>query len=238
VFHLEVDGKNVTGSLSVPDTKNWNTYTSVTKTGISLTAGQHTMRLVFEKAGKTGYVGNFNLLRFTKTTTTPAAPAPTTSPFKTINLAAGTATTIQAEDFDNGANGLAYKDVTSANEGKQYRSTSVDIEKSADTGGGYDVGFLKGGEWLDYTVNVTKAGTFNLDARIASAYAGGAFHLEIDGKNVTGTLNFTNTGNFQKWTTLRKTGIAMTAGKHVIKLVINTTGGHPYAGNINWIKFS
>ena len=46
------------------------------------------------------------------------------------------------------------------------------------------------------------------------------------------------TGTFQKWTTLRKTGIAMTAGKHVIKLVINSTGGHPFAGNVNWIKFS
>jgi len=239
-FHLEVDGKNVTGSLAVPDTKNWNTYTSVTKTGVALTAGQHTMRLVFESNGKLGYVGNFNLLRFIKSGSTPvaAAPAPTTSAFKTINLAAGTVATIQAEDFDNGANGVAYKDSTSANQGGQYRSTAVDLEKSADSGGGYDVGYLTAGEWLDYTVNVTKAGTFNMDARIASAYSGGTFHLEIDGKNVTGTLSFTNTGNFQKWTTLRKTGIAITAGKHTIKLVINSTGGHPFAGNVNWIKFS
>jgi hypothetical protein len=42
-------------------------------------------------------------------------------------------------------------------------------------------------------VNVTKAATFNIDARVASAF-GGAFHLEVDGKNVTGTLKFTNTG--------------------------------------------
>lgn len=242
-FHLEVDGKNVTGSLAVPDTKNWNNYTTVTKTGVALTAGQHTMRLVFETNGKTGYVGNFNSLKFTKTssagTSTPAAvQVPNTSAYKNINIAAGTTTTIQAEDFDNGAAGVAYRDATSANEGKQYRNTGVDLEKSADSGGGYDVGYMKAGEWLDYTVNVTKAGTFNFDARIAAAYTGGAFHLEIDGKNVTGTLHFTNTGNFQKWTTIRKSGIAITAGKHVIRLVVDSTGGHPFAGNVNWMKFS
>lgn len=236
-FHLEVDGKNVTGTLAVPDTKNWNTYTSVTKTGISLTAGQHTMRLVFDKNGKTGYVGNFNLMRFVKSgsTATPAAASPA---FKTVNLSAGTYVAVQAEDFDNGANGVAYKDSTTANQGGQYRNTSVDIEKSADSGGGYDVGYMTAGEWLDYTVNVAKAGTFNVDFRIASAYTGGKFHLEIDGKNVTGSLAFTNTGNFQKWTTLRKSGVAITAGQHTIKLVVETTGGHPFAGNVNWMQFS
>ena len=239
-FHLEVDGKNVTGTLNVTDTKNWNRYTSVIKTGVSLSAGQHTMRLVFDKNGKTGYVGNFNLIRFVKTgaTATPA-PAPAASAaYKAFNLSAGTATTIQAEDFDNGANGVAYKDTSSANEGRQYRGTGVDIEKTTDSGGGFDVGYLKQGEWLDYTVNVAKAGAFNFDARIASAFTGGAFHLEIDGKNVTGTLHFTNTGNFQKWTTLRKTGLAISAGKHTIKLVVDSTGGHKFAGNVNWIKFS
>lgn len=240
-FHLEVDGKNVTGSLAVTDTKSWTSYTSVIRKGVALTAGQHTMRLVFETNGKTGYVGNFNLIRFTKAaaTSSPAAvTAPPSPAYKAVNLSAGTYVAIQAEDFDNGANGVAYKDSTSANQGGQYRSTSVDIEKTSDSKGGYDVGYLTQGEWLDYTVNVAKGGTFNVDARIASAYTGGKFHLEVDGKNVTGSLSFVNTGNFQKWTTLRKSGVAISAGKHTIRLVIETTGGHPFAGNVNWIQFS
>jgi hypothetical protein len=242
-FHLEVDGKNVTGTLGVPDTKNWNTYSSVTKTGISLSAGQHTMRLVFDKNGKTGYVGNFNLMRFVKSGSTPvtapaSAPATATAAFKNVNLTKGSYVGVNAEDFDNGANGVAYKDSTSANQGGQYRNTSVDLEKCADSRGGYDVGYMTQGEWLDYTVNVAKAGTFNVDFRIASAYTGGKFHLEVDGKNVTGSLSFTNTGNFQKWTTLRKGGVAIAAGKHTLKFVVESTGGHPFAGNLNWIQFS
>jgi len=244
LFHLEVDGKNVTGTLAVSNTKNWNAYASVLKNGVSLAAGKHTVRLVFDRNGSSGFVGNFNSIKFTKTgvsrsVPTPApTPKPATTPYKTFNVAAGTATTIQAEDFDNGANGVAYRDSTAANEGKQYRNTAVDIEKTTDSGGGYDVGYLTAGEWMNYTVNVTKAGTFNLDTRLAAAYSGGAFHVEIDGKNVTGKMLFTNTGGFQKWTTLRKSGIKLAAGKHTIKIVIDSTGGHKFAGNLNWIKLS
>jgi hypothetical protein len=237
-FHLEVDGKNVTGTINAPNTKNWNAYGSVLSKAIGLSAGKHTLRLVFDRNGASGYVGNFNQMKFTKVgNTSTSAPAAST-PYKTFNLAAGTATTIQAEDFDNGAAGVAYKDQTVANDGKQYRNTQVDIEKSADSGGGYNVGYMKQQEWLNYTVNVTKAGRFNIDTRIASLYNNSAFHVEVDGRNVTGSVKFANTGSFQKWTTIRKSGISLTAGKHVVKLVIDSTGGHKFAGNVNWIKFS
>jgi hypothetical protein len=147
-------------------------------------------------------------------------------------VAAGTTTTIQAEDFDNGG----FKDATSANEGKVYRNTAVDLQTTTDTGGGYNVGWTKAGEWLAYTVNVTKGGTFNVDTRIASAYSGATFHIEVDGKSVSGTMQFTNTGNFQKWATVRKAGVQLSAGRHVVKVVVDSTGGKTYAGNINWIK--
>src|SRR6202040_61058 len=35
--------------------------------------------------------------------------------------------TIQAEDFDNGGEGLAYHDTTAGNAGRAYRTTDVDI---------------------------------------------------------------------------------------------------------------
>ncbi|HEY7119607.1 MAG TPA: carbohydrate-binding protein [Tepidisphaeraceae bacterium] len=243
-FHLEVDGKNVSGTLGVPDTKNWNTYASVQVKGINLTGGKHTMRLVFDKNGRSGYVGNFNLMRFARvgSTSTPQAPSSSggstkATPYKSVNLTQGKTATIQAEDFDNGANGVAYKDWSSNNEGKQYRTnTGVDIEKSADSGGGYNVGYMKQGEWLDYTVNVTKAGTFNFDTRVASLYANAQFHFEVDGKWVTDRINFANTGSFQKWYTIHRGGIKLSAGKHVIRLVIDSSGGHKWAGNVNWIK--
>ena len=60
--------------------------------------------------------------------------------------------TVQAANFDNGGEGVAYHDTTPGNTGGAYRATDVDIEPASD--GGYDVGWIAAGEWLNYTVNV------------------------------------------------------------------------------------
>ncbi|HEY8184512.1 MAG TPA: hypothetical protein VIF64_00500, partial [Pyrinomonadaceae bacterium] len=63
--------------------------------------------------------------------------------------------TIQAEDFDNGGEGVAYHDTSPANYGYAYRSTDVDLAASDDPqGGGYYIGWTYAGEWQKYTVNV------------------------------------------------------------------------------------
>jgi len=54
--------------------------------------------------------------------------------------------TIQAEDFDNGGEGVGYHDSGPNNAGGAYRSGGVDIEAAA--GGGYDVGWVSAGEGL------------------------------------------------------------------------------------------
>src|SRR5262245_22870261 len=44
--------------------------------------------------------------------------------------------TIEAEDFDEGGQGVAYSDITAGNTGGQHRTTAVDIEATTDAGGG------------------------------------------------------------------------------------------------------
>src|SRR5262249_2368245 len=44
-LHVEVDGVNVTGSLSVPNTGGWQTWRTITRAGINLTAGQHVVKV-------------------------------------------------------------------------------------------------------------------------------------------------------------------------------------------------
>src|SRR5260221_2382543 len=91
---------------------------------------------------------------------------------------------------------------------------------------------------MNYTVNVPKPGVFNIDPRVASTASAASFHIEVDGKNVTGAMTFTNTGGLQKWATVRKTGIAIAAGKHTIRLVIDSTGGQASAGEVESSKIS
>jgi hypothetical protein len=55
---------------------------------------------------------------------------------------------IQAENFDNGGEGIAYHDTSAGNTGGAYRTDNVDIETTGDTGGGYDIGWTDvGGQY-------------------------------------------------------------------------------------------
>ena len=48
------------------------------------------------------------------------------------------------------------------------------IQATSDTGGGYNVNWLSGGDWLEYTIKVTSAGTYDLRLRVAGTSAGRA----------------------------------------------------------------
>src|SRR5262249_13712683 len=106
-----------------------------------------------------------------------ASSGSTSSPFS--GTAVSLPGTLQAEEVDNGREGVAYHDATSGNSGGAFRNTDVDLEQAS--GGGYDVGWIAAGEWLNYTVNVTAAGTYAVSFRVASAGQGGTVHLEMNG---------------------------------------------------------
>ncbi len=126
---------------------------------------------------------------------------------------------IEAEDFDTGCPGDAYYDRDDVNEGGQYRlNQGVDIEKCA--AGGYDVGWTHAGEWMAYTVTVSKTATYQVSFNVASSYDSGKLHLECDGVDKTGTISIPNTSGFQNWEVVTKT-VTLDAGQHVLKLVVD-----------------
>src|SRR5262249_43388531 len=82
--------------------------------------------------------------------------------------------TIQAAQFDEGGEGVAYHDTTPGNAGGVYRATDVDIAYSSE--GGYTVGWIAAEEWLYYTVSVATAGSYTAQVRVASPSGGGTMH--------------------------------------------------------------
>src|SRR5438445_10659608 len=85
----------------------------------------------------------------------------------------------EAEDFDKGGEGVAYHDNVPGNAGGLYRPTEdVDIV-AAPYAGGYVVNNFETGEWMEYTINVTSAGTYTIEALVSSEYPAGTskFHL-------------------------------------------------------------
>lgn len=59
LFHIEMDGEDITGPITVPNTGGWQIWQTVSLPDISLTAGQHSMRIVFDAS----YV-NLNFVEF------------------------------------------------------------------------------------------------------------------------------------------------------------------------------
>ena len=144
--------------------------------------------------------------------------------------------TIQVENFDTGGQNIGYFTSDNTNHGNQYRtSEGVSIEATTDSGGGYDVGWATAGEWLNYTVNVTAAGTYTVQVRVANNGQGGTFHFNVDRSSATGELTVPNTGGWQNWQTL-STSITLSAGSHIIQLAMDSIGSAGTVGNFNWFS--
>src|SRR5438477_933077 len=127
----------------------------------------------------------------------------------------------EAENFDLGGEGVAYHDNVPGNAGGQYRlSEDVDIILSTDAlGGGYVVNNFETGEWLAYTINVAATAQYNVELRASSRFSTSAFHIEVDGQSVTGTVTVPNTRSWKAFQWVGKTGVSLTAGQHLLKIV-------------------
>jgi beta-glucosidase len=259
-LYVAVDDTNVTGTITFTSTGGYQVWTTVSVAGIPLTAGPHVVRIYMSSAsfnlnwvsfslGATSVTNtptptsNISLTptrTYTNTPTSNVSLTPTATPSTPTSQSpyGGTAWavpgTIQAEDYDLGGSNVAYYDTTNSNSGGAYRSDYVDIESTTDTGGGYNVGWIASGEWLEYTVDVAADGTYTINLRVAaSGTSSRTLYVAIDGTNVTGTITFTSTGGYQVWTTVSVTGIPLTAGQHVVRIYMSSA-----SFNLNWISFT
>src|SRR6185503_15566476 len=67
---------------------------------------------------------------------------------------------LQAEDVDSGGEGVAYHDDSAGNLGGAYRSDDVDVINETGGAGALVIGAFNPGEWIEYTVNVAAAGSY------------------------------------------------------------------------------
>ncbi len=151
------------------------------------------------------------------------------TPFKTAQALPGT---IQAEDFDKGGQTFASYYLPNANSKNTYRPQEiVGLAPTKDAGGGFAVTNAQLGQYLKYTVNVAKAGTYQAAFRVSSDVDGGLFHLEnAKGVNLTGGILVPNTKSAQSWTTINGT-ITLPAGSQTLTLVQEAPGF-----NLNWMS--
>jgi beta-glucosidase-like glycosyl hydrolase len=97
--------------------------------------------------------------------------------------------------------------------------------------GGLDVCYVDGGDWMDYTVNVQTTGSYTVDFRLSSPYAGTQLQL-LKGTTALTTVTVPNTGGWQTWQTVTAT-VNLTAGSQTLRVNAVTNGW-----NLNWINFA
>ncbi len=212
-FHVEVDGAKVTGSVPVPNTGAWCTFKWVPTPAVSLAAGTHVVKVYSDQQ-------YFNL-------ETVAAAAISTY-MSTYQGKPHTGTpiavpgTFWAANFDLGGQNVAYYDTTSTNIGGQYRtSEAVDIIASCDATptASYVVNNHATGEWMNYTISVPTTGNYIVQLRAANNYSSKvAFHVEVDGVKVTGSIPVPVTGSWCSFGTAATPAFPMTAGTHVLRI--------------------
>jgi hypothetical protein len=172
----------------------------------------------------------------TPTPTETPTPTPTPTPVPEQTPYYGTVRSIpgrlQAEDFDDGGQDVAYSDTDAENNGGAYRDEAVDVEPSQDSDDGYSVGWTDDGEWLEYTVDVT-AGTYSIDFRVAAITSGKQLRLKL-GDTTLGTVEVPNTNDWYSWTTVSLDGVDIGLdGTQVLR--VEMVGGDI---NLNWIEFT
>lgn len=169
--------------------------------------------------------------------TTPATIAQAAYGGTPWQVGTGAAGKIQAEDFDTGGQNTAYNDLSGGNTGNLYRATGVDVGSHAQENGGYFVGWNLVGEWLEYTIDVARAGSYRVEARVGRPTAGGTFHVEFGGTDRTGPIAIPATGSYYTFTTVAKAGVPVAAGLQVMRVKADTPP--PFGtevGNIDWLR--
>ncbi len=225
-FHVEFNGVDKTGIISVPDTIGWQSWKTISK-NVRLEAGNQIMKIVMDTKGASGDTTNINYIAIKTLSREPYYGIP--FPIPGI---------IQAEDFDNGGERLSYHDIDATNNGGEYRPEyGVDIQATNDTGGGYNVGWIRAGEWIEYSVNVDSTADYILNARVSNIGDGGTFHVEFNGIDKTGQIVIPTTGEWQKWQTVSKQ-IRLDAGNQIMRIFMDKNSSSGAVGNINYLKIN
>ena len=144
---------------------------------------------------------------------------------------------LEAIEYDLGRNGFAYNETGilgresmnagAYNEGWAGRNDAVDIEYCADPeSNGYNIGWIAMGEWLNYTVNVSKQGKYKVKMKYSSDVTGNVT-IKLNNEPVFMLVTLPNTGAWTNYKLFEFGEIEINQGINVIQVYCN--GGFNYS---------
>ena len=141
--------------------------------------------------------------------------------------------TIEAENYDEGASGMAYYDQSEGNKcddfTNYYREDDVDLKEISD---GVAVGSFQGDEWMAYTVDVQSDGEYEVTMRLGEGNDSGSLSVTLDESDVTMTVSVKKLGSWGVFDEVTLKNVTLKKG--VQTMTIMNTGSWI---DVDWIKF-
>jgi uncharacterized repeat protein (TIGR02059 family) len=106
------------------------------------------------------------------------------------------------------------------------------LEPCSDEGGGYNLGYIDPGDWVEYEINVAETGIYSGMIRVAGASAAGQLVIQTpDGEEMDqATVTTPVTGGWQQWSSV-PVKIKLNAGRQRLRISA-LTGNF----NLNWLS--
>lgn len=120
-------------------------------------------------------------------------------------------------------------------EAEAYASQSgVQREKTTDTEGLRNIGYIENGDYAEYHVKITKAGKVPVVVRSASGGVGGTLGISIDGAKLA-DIEIPVSGDWQIWTS-QASSVTLPSGLHVLRLDFSGPADEALF-NLNYVDF-
>ncbi|MEQ1941290.1 carbohydrate-binding protein [Mesorhizobium sp. VNQ89] len=202
-------------SIANPQTASWSTFVSRSGGTINLEEGEQIVRVTFN--GGSQDFRSFNI--------TPVVAPVTQTPFggTAPGFTNGTLN-VDATNFDNGGQGVAYND----NPGLDGGNTTVRPGRAVEfVGAGNDIGYVKPGEWVEYTINVPTTGIYTFSANAKTPVAGATIAVSLNGTTALGTVTLADGhaggSNFDSAAFAQSQAISLSlaAGVQTLRLTFN-----------------
>lgn len=184
---------------------------------VQLSGGVHVIELAFHGDGQ-----NLDWLEILPDGTAPPPDGPSGQPYPGTHVVPGR---VESEDYDTGG----FADTTPANEGGAYRADAVDIERG---GSNYNVGWIRPGEHLEYTVAAQSAASYQVAFRVANPGPAKTVTVRVNG--VAKTLAIPSTGSFATWQTATLPAGWLPAGQNTVRVESGAAGSF----NLDYMQFT
>lgn len=125
---------------------------------------------------------------------------------------------IEFEDYDIGGQGVAYSDADAGNRGGAYRGDDVDIFGAS---GDARIGWIRPGEWLEYTIRIDRdvPTSFRFRVHAASPSPSGArIRFRLDGSDLAGAVHIPGGADWDDDREVVTDPIVLPPGQHVLRV--------------------